>query len=66
MTNAQTIEIRKIQKVLSVIANGNRCFFNYSFYVNNAKLLKEYGTDSNNRTNYILTAKGKMILNTVV
>ena len=60
MTNQQKAEIRKTQAILTKITVGSKVFFNIVNYRDKLGLVKEYNG------NWILTNKGKMIMNIVV
>jgi len=62
ITEEQRKNILQIQAVLTKISLKQNVFFNITFYTKNG-LIREYGKTSDNRTNWILTEKGKQILN---
>lgn len=59
-------EIRKLQATLTKISLNQPTFFNLVNLRDKLNLIKEHGKDVNNRTKYILTKKGQMVMNAVV
>ena len=55
----------KTQSVLVKIANKQPVFFNTTNYTN-LGLVKAYGKNSNNTTNWVLTSKGNMLISVVL
>lgn len=64
-TEQQRKKILEIQAVLTKISLKQFVFFNITVYTN-AGLIKEHGKTTDNRTNWVLTEKGKQILNFVI
>lgn len=56
-------ELRELQATLTKISLGVPTFFNVVQFRDVQKLVKEHGKKSNVFTNWILTEKGKQILN---
>lgn len=56
-------DANKVQSVLLAIANKQRIFFNITQYVYVHGLVRECGKTLDNKTNWILTEKGKQFLN---
>jgi hypothetical protein len=65
LTVEQKNSILKTQSVLVKIANKQPVFFNITQYVN-LGLVKEFGKTFDNKKKWILTEKGKRILNVVL
>jgi len=65
MTQEQKKALLKTQAVLVKIANKQPVFFNITTY-QNLGLVKSFGTNSNNTTNWVLTQKGKMLISVVL
>lgn len=63
MTTEERSALIKVQATLAAISNGHRPFFNVALYVNRLGLVRAHGTDYKGRTHWILTEKGKQILN---
>ena len=62
ITDEQRKNILQIQAVLTKISLKQSVFFNITFYTKNG-LIREHGKTKDNLTNWILTEKGKQILN---
>jgi len=59
-------EIRKLQATLTKISLNKPTFFNLVNFRDKLNLIKEHGKDIKNCTRYILTEKGKMVMNAIV
>ncbi|PKP20072.1 MAG: hypothetical protein CVU04_04675 [Bacteroidetes bacterium HGW-Bacteroidetes-20] len=64
-TEQQRKKIIEIQAVLTKISLKQPVFFNITVYTN-AGLIKEHGKRKDNFPNWVLTEKGKQILNFVI
>jgi hypothetical protein len=62
MTTAQRTEILKLQATLTKIDCKIPVFFNITLFTKMG-LVKEHGKTHDNKTNWVLTEKGKMYLN---
>ncbi|NLO72285.1 MAG: hypothetical protein GX102_15350 [Porphyromonadaceae bacterium] len=60
--NELSPQIKEIQNVLYHIDNNMPIYFNVTFYKKHG-VIREYGKDIDNKTRYILTPKGRQILN---
>ena len=65
MKDVNVQKIREIQAVLTKIALKEHVFFNIANYMK-LDLVKEHGTRNDGSTNWVLTEKGKRILNIVI
>lgn len=65
LTEDQKKNIREVQTVLMNIEAKRDIFFNVQVY-KNMGVIKEYGKTIDNKTNWVLTEKGKRILSVVV
>jgi len=63
LTTEQKTNILKTQATLTKVLNKIPCFFNIVLYRDQLQLVREHGKTKNNTTNWILTEKGKSILN---
>lgn len=54
--------VAQIQATLYAIKTGRDVFFNVTFYETHG-LIRPYGRTIDNKTRYVLTAKGEQILN---
>jgi len=65
LTTEKKNNIISVQNVLMNIRQKRNCFFNVQQYINMG-LIKEHGKTIDNKTNWILTTKGNMILDIVL
>ena len=65
MKDVNVQKIREIQAVLTKIALKEHVFFNIVNYIK-LDLVKEHGKRNDGSTNWVLTEKGKRILNIVI
>lgn len=60
-SQAEFSNARKLQATLTKIATKKPCFFNVALFLSMG-LVREHGKTTDNKTNWVLTEKGKQLL----